>query len=499
MPDVQAASILGFAAIGARSHQYCMLRIGQELSARGHTFTLLVSDLENLSVLELGSKAFPGLNVVAFSGPPGVGTKEWYEQLSRDLTTGLKQLQHEMISGAHHLYSDKATLQKLLDADYDVLLRDALYWPAALLDDVLGIPSIDVLSAAPFQPMFGYYTANPNPVAYLPQLGSGLTPDMSFLQRCQNYLQKVLIEQIPMRLNAGKQRQFMRESGLRVRTYEQGYSTSVAAIFAADWALEYPHPVSPKVHMVGAVMADDAKPLPADLTAFLEQNLAEGHGGMYVSMGTAARLTQQEMQGLSEALSALPNPVLWKVSAVQLPKNMSLESIAAANIRFTSWAPQNDVLGLPSLKAFITHAGSNSIHEAAYHGKPVICIPLLADQFDQAARAEYHGFGLTVMPAKLTSSQAMSHAIKRIMSEPHFAANAQKVQKRMSNKPRHPAQLSLLDVKLFLAAAGLECKQTSIPRSPNPHVEDKCNKPSAEQSSMHHLVSSLHLDICSAF
>ena len=70
----------------------------------------------------------------------------------------------------------------------------------------------------------------------------------SFLQRCQNYLQKVLIEQIPMRLNAGKQRQFMRESGLRVRTYEQGYSTSVAAIFAADWAL-YPHPVSPKVHV----------------------------------------------------------------------------------------------------------------------------------------------------------------------------------------------------------------------------------------------------------
>ncbi len=53
-----------------------------------------------------------------------------------------------------------------------------MYWPAALLDDVLGIPSIDVLSAAPFQPMFGYYTGNPNPVAYLPQLGSGLTPDM---------------------------------------------------------------------------------------------------------------------------------------------------------------------------------------------------------------------------------------------------------------------------------------------------------------------------------
>ena len=85
--DVQAGSIVGFAAIGARSHQHCMLRIGQELAARGHRFTLLVSDLENLSIHELGSKAFPGLNILAFSGPPGIGTKEWYEQLSRDLTT----------------------------------------------------------------------------------------------------------------------------------------------------------------------------------------------------------------------------------------------------------------------------------------------------------------------------------------------------------------------------------------------------------------------------
>lgn len=72
----------------------------------------------------------------------------------------------------------------LAGSDYDVLLRDAMYWPAALLDDALGIPSIDVLSAAPFQPMFGYYTSNPNPVAYLPQLGSGLTPDMVSQHTC---------------------------------------------------------------------------------------------------------------------------------------------------------------------------------------------------------------------------------------------------------------------------------------------------------------------------
>lgn len=41
----------------------------------------------------------------------------------------------------------------------------------------------------------------------------------------------------------------MKESGLRVRGFEQGYSGSVAGIFAADWAVEFPHPLAPKVHV----------------------------------------------------------------------------------------------------------------------------------------------------------------------------------------------------------------------------------------------------------
>lgn len=65
---------------------------------------------------------------------------------------------------------------------------------------------------------------------------------------------------------------------------------------------------------------------------------------------------------------------------------MSQDSLAATNIKIISWAPQNDVLGDPAVKLSVTHAGSNSIYEAAYHGKPVVCIPLLADQFDQAAK-----------------------------------------------------------------------------------------------------------------
>ena len=41
----------------------------------------------------------------------------------------------------------------------------------------------------------------------------------------------------------------MRESGLNVAAFKQGYSSAAAAIVSADWALEYPYPMSPKVHV----------------------------------------------------------------------------------------------------------------------------------------------------------------------------------------------------------------------------------------------------------
>jgi len=61
---------------------------------------------------------------------------------------------------------------------YDALLKDGVYWPASVLSEVLNLTVVDVLSMGPAQPLLGQPWSTPNPVAYLPQLGSGLTPNM---------------------------------------------------------------------------------------------------------------------------------------------------------------------------------------------------------------------------------------------------------------------------------------------------------------------------------
>ncbi|OWK13664.1 hypothetical protein Celaphus_00017443, partial [Cervus elaphus hippelaphus] len=41
------------------------------------------------------------------------------------------------------------------------------------------------------------------------------------------------------------------------------------------------------------------------------------------------------------------------------------------NTQLFKWIPQNDLLGHPKTKAFITHVGGNGISEAIYHVIPM--------------------------------------------------------------------------------------------------------------------------------
>lgn len=82
----RSASILGFSIVGGTSHQAAIARIGLELVERGHNFSLLLSSEDELSHSRLAHNPFGALNVLNFSGPPGIGTQEWRAQIPRDPT-----------------------------------------------------------------------------------------------------------------------------------------------------------------------------------------------------------------------------------------------------------------------------------------------------------------------------------------------------------------------------------------------------------------------------
>lgn len=52
-----------------------------------------------------------------------------------------------------------------------------------------------------------------------------------------------------------------------------------------------------------------------------------------------------------------------------------------ANVMVKKWFRQNDILSHPNIKLFVTHGGSMSTYETAWHGIPTIGIPFIVDQY----------------------------------------------------------------------------------------------------------------------
>ena len=59
------------------------------------------------------------------------------------------------------------------------------------------------------------------------------------------------------------------------------------------------------------------------------------------------------------------------------------------NVKIVPWLPQNDLLGHPNTRLFITHCGVNGQHEAIYHGVPMIGFPIFSEQMYNCKRLPY--------------------------------------------------------------------------------------------------------------
>ena len=58
------------------------------------------------------------------------------------------------------------------------------------------------------------------------------------------------------------------------------------------------------------------------------------------------------------------------------------------------WMPQFELLGHPKTKVFVTHCGMNGMYEGAFHGVPMLAVPLLGDQLDNAQKIVSAGLAI---------------------------------------------------------------------------------------------------------
>ncbi|XP_076993134.1 UDP-glucuronosyltransferase 2B17-like isoform X2 [Tamandua tetradactyla] len=211
------------------------------------------------------------------------------------------------------------------------------------------------------------------------------------------------------------------------------------------WDLEFPRPLLPHFEFIGGFHCKPAKPLPKEMEEFVQSS---GEYGIVVfTLGSMVSNMTEEMTNLiASALAQIPQKVLWRFSGKK-PDTLG------PNTQLYKWIPQNDILGHPKTKAFITHGGANGIYEAIYHGIPMVGLPLFGDQFDNIAHMKARGAAVSLDIFTLTSTDLLN-ALKTVINDPSYKENAMKLSRINRDQPVKPLDRAVFWIEFIMRHKG---------------------------------------------
>uniref|UniRef100_A0A8C2RC52 UDP-glucuronosyltransferase n=1 Tax=Capra hircus TaxID=9925 RepID=A0A8C2RC52_CAPHI len=211
------------------------------------------------------------------------------------------------------------------------------------------------------------------------------------------------------------------------------------------WDFEFPRPYLPNFEFVGGLHCKPAKPLPKEMEEFVQSS---GEDGIVVfSLGSMVKnLTEEKANRIASALAQIPQKVLWRYKGKK-------PATLGANTRLYDWIPQNDLLGHPKAKAFITHGGTNGIYEAIYHGVPMVGVPMFADQPDNIAHMKAKGAAVEVNINTMTSADLLN-ALRTVINEPSYKENAMRLKMIHHDQPVKPLDRAVFWIEFVMRHKG---------------------------------------------
>ncbi|XP_044082123.1 UDP-glucuronosyltransferase 2B31-like isoform X4 [Neovison vison] len=211
------------------------------------------------------------------------------------------------------------------------------------------------------------------------------------------------------------------------------------------WDFEFPRPLLPNFEFVGGLHCKPAKPLPKEMEEFVQSS---GENGIVVfTLGSMiTNLPEEKANVIASALAQIPQKVLWRFAGKK-PDNLG------PNTRLYDWIPQNDLLGHPKTKAFVTHGGTNGIYEAIHHGIPMVGIPLFADQPDNLAHMKAKGAAVSLDFQTLSSTDLLN-ALRMVINNPSYKENAMRLSRIHHDQPIKPLDRAAFWIEFVMRHKG---------------------------------------------
>ncbi|XP_051026297.1 UDP-glucuronosyltransferase 2A2 isoform X2 [Acomys russatus] len=291
-------------------------------------------------------------------------------------------------------------MAKLQKGGFDVLIADPVTICGDLVALKLGIPFVYTLRFSPAFTVERHCGKIPSPVSYVPAALSELTDQMSFGERVKNTISYSLQDFIFMSYWGGWNSYYSRILG-KPTTLCETMGKAEIWLMRTYWDFEFPRPYLPNFEFVGGLHCKPAKALPK---------------------------------------------VLWRYKG-KLPATLG------PNTRLFDWIPQNDLLGHPKTRAFITHGGTNGIYEAIYHGIPMVGVPMFADQPDNIAHMKAKGAAVEVDMNTMTSADLLN-AVRTVINDPSYKENAMRLSRIHHDQPVKPLDRAVFWIEFVMRHKG---------------------------------------------
>ncbi len=248
--------------VGSGSHYTVMLSIAEELFHRQHNITMLVSRLHENKLISSSNPVEKHIHYVYFKN---VLQEVAHQFLFVDMNKAGKHVDwiYEVIQGSdlakqkhlecEYLLQDTEVLNSLLDCKFDILLVDS-YFNCPIVQFInkqQRIPYIVVSAVPTISSLPSMVNRFPYHPSYMPELTSGLTDRMTFIERLINTATSILFMCLFTIINAPYQ--IHRDEHDVISDTTPYYSEADLFLVNTHFSLDYPRPLMPNTVVVGGI------------------------------------------------------------------------------------------------------------------------------------------------------------------------------------------------------------------------------------------------------
>ncbi|XP_012864296.1 PREDICTED: UDP-glucuronosyltransferase 1-5-like isoform X2 [Dipodomys ordii] len=449
LPWARGGKVLVFPVDG--SHWLSMRDVVRELHNRGHQVLVMAPDM-NMHIKEeeffiKKAYAFPLTNEefhhIMHEYSEFIFKNEHYLKTFLKNAATLKVLAKFHTTSCENLMYNTTLMSHLKSSAFDVLLTDPVIPCGAVLAKYLNIPAVFFLRSL-FCSLEFAATQCPDPSSYIPRFLTRHSDHMTFLQRVKNFLYPFPLMYI-CDFSFTPYARLASELLQREVSVVDIFSHASVWLFRGDFVLDYPRPIMPNMVFIGGINCGNRKPLSQEFEAYV--NASGEHGIVVFSLGSlVSEIPEKKAMAIAEALGQIPQTVLWSYAGSR-PSNL------AKNTILVKWLPQNDLLGHPKTRAFVTHCGSHGIYEAICNGVPMVMMPLMGDQLDNAKRMETRGAGVILDVFTMTSDD-LANALKRVIKDKSYKENIMHLSSLHKDRPIEPLDLAVFWVEYVMRHKG---------------------------------------------